>query len=344
MRVEGNALRTATLASENPENMKKAPKVPQKRKTKFCMFHLQGVCQFGAKCAFAHSVDELQKDSEDTSSTTETISTTARPDEETRSVGVGMFYKKAPCSWYERGRCRKGEQCSFAHGADELRKYGGDRQPKASVEKGEEMHRVAQRRPDVPRAGSRYSASGPVAESDQVASAASGGSRTFTTYGAPGLENKDWIKGSSSNLFEPMFVEPMSSPMSAQPPPGLAMPPPGLTPQMIFQPAPSPADQQEAFYNMYASGTVNVQPSSLVEGLKGLAAAPVEELRREWEMMEQNQKFLEEAATVAADDFYSGAQGPWDSLNANIHALLQPSEYKARYLCAMDMQSQLVGA
>jgi len=32
-----------------------------------------------------------------------------------------MFYKKTLCIWYEKGKCRNGEKCRFAHGLRELR-------------------------------------------------------------------------------------------------------------------------------------------------------------------------------------------------------------------------------
>jgi hypothetical protein len=32
-----------------------------------------------------------------------------------------MFYKKTLCMWNEKGRCRNGDQCRFAHGFNELR-------------------------------------------------------------------------------------------------------------------------------------------------------------------------------------------------------------------------------
>jgi hypothetical protein len=99
----------------------------QLRKTKFCLYHLNGACQFGDNCAFAHSTMELQgapdlRKTRLCKSYTEggcndPNCTFAHSEEELRSTD--MFYKKTLCMWFEKGRCRNGEQCRFAHGMDE---------------------------------------------------------------------------------------------------------------------------------------------------------------------------------------------------------------------------------
>lgn len=101
----------------------------QLRKTKFCMYHLQGVCHFGDGCAFAHSCVELQGAPDlrktrlcklhATGSCKAADCSFAHSEEELRSTD--MFYKKTLCIWYEKGRCRNGDQCRFAHGVSELR-------------------------------------------------------------------------------------------------------------------------------------------------------------------------------------------------------------------------------
>mmetsp|Transcript_110963 Transcript_110963/g.309008 ORF Transcript_110963/g.309008 Transcript_110963/m.309008 type:complete len:456 (-) Transcript_110963:321-1688(-) len=101
----------------------------QLRKTKFCMYHLQGVCQFQDNCAFAHSCVELQgaPDLRKTrlckafvnGNCKERNCSFAHSEEELRSTD--LFYKKSLCMWYEKGRCRNGDQCRFAHGTAELR-------------------------------------------------------------------------------------------------------------------------------------------------------------------------------------------------------------------------------
>lgn len=99
------------------------------RKTRFCMYHLQGACQFGAECSFAHSLAEMHQ--------TPDLSKTqlckayaqggcnnpdcmfAHGDDELRSTD--MFFKKTLCIWHEKGKCRNAERCRFAHGVKELR-------------------------------------------------------------------------------------------------------------------------------------------------------------------------------------------------------------------------------
>merc|ERR1719382_2347249 len=98
---------------------------PQKhlRKTKFCMYHLQGVCQFGSNCAFAHSLDELQGGGQ-----------TEEEDEEEEIRPVDSSYKTTLCMWHEKGRCWNEDQCRFAHGVRELRSK--ERPLKVPAEKG----------------------------------------------------------------------------------------------------------------------------------------------------------------------------------------------------------------
>lgn len=99
------------------------------RKTRFCMYHLQGACQFGSECSFAHSLAEMHQ--------TPDLRKTqlckayfegnceyencmfAHSDQELRSTD--MFFKKTLCIWHEKGKCRNGEKCRFAHGSKEMR-------------------------------------------------------------------------------------------------------------------------------------------------------------------------------------------------------------------------------
>ena len=92
------------------------------------MYHLQGVCQFGDDCAFAHGCDELQKmpnlrktrlcKSFTSGECNDAGCAFAHSEEELRSTD--LFYKKNLCMWYEKGRCRNGSQCRFAHGIEEV--------------------------------------------------------------------------------------------------------------------------------------------------------------------------------------------------------------------------------
>jgi hypothetical protein len=104
------------------------------------MYHLQGACQFGTECSFAHSLAEMHQ--------TPDLSKTqlckdyamggcdnpdcmfAHGDNELRSTD--MFFKKTLCIWHEKGKCRNGERCRFAHGVKELRARQGN-EPEISM-------------------------------------------------------------------------------------------------------------------------------------------------------------------------------------------------------------------
>ncbi|CAJ1364971.1 unnamed protein product [Effrenium voratum] len=102
----------------------------QLHKTKFCLYHLKGACQFGSNCSFAHSCAELQATPDlrktrlcanffEGGGCNDADCTFAHSEEDLRSTD--MFYKKTLCIWNEKGKCRNGDQCRFAHGLSELR-------------------------------------------------------------------------------------------------------------------------------------------------------------------------------------------------------------------------------
>lgn len=101
----------------------------QLRKTKICMYHLKGACQYGSECAFAHSCAELESIPDlrktrlcqafDSGSCNNPDCSFAHGEEELRSTN--LFYKKTLCIWNQKGKCRNGDQCRFAHGTSELR-------------------------------------------------------------------------------------------------------------------------------------------------------------------------------------------------------------------------------
>jgi len=102
----------------------------QLHKTKFCMYHMRGACQYGSECAFAHSCAELQvtPDLRKTRLCTDFMEGLgcnnpkcpfAHGEEELRSTD--MFFKKTLCIWNEKGKCRNGDQCRFAHGSADMR-------------------------------------------------------------------------------------------------------------------------------------------------------------------------------------------------------------------------------
>ncbi|CAK0889503.1 unnamed protein product, partial [Prorocentrum cordatum] len=71
-----------------------ARKMPNLRKTRMCEAFIRGRCD-QADCKFAHGEGDLTK--------------------------AELFHKTTMCAWHEKGKCRYGASCRFAHGADELR-------------------------------------------------------------------------------------------------------------------------------------------------------------------------------------------------------------------------------
>jgi hypothetical protein len=226
-------------AYENRERMRNKEEDQYKRKTKFCMFHLQGVCQFGSSCAFAHSVEELQQPApqqpdavqRNYSNSSPKPFTAPRGEEEVRPP-ADAYYKKRLCMWHERGgNCRNGDQCRFAHGEEELRSSptGGERGPerqqaKAPAKYGEEGQRP-QRRNVKPSAGD-----------DKIHQNFSSPVATVMHQGEPNSP----VPGLKRH--EPMFVQPLSSPknpllagagLPQLPPPP---PPPGFAPRASSSP------------------------------------------------------------------------------------------------------------
>jgi hypothetical protein len=126
----GTNLSSASQSSESAESNRQTCLNSQLHKTKFCSFHLKGMCRFGANCSFAHSSSELQAtpDLQQTKlcanitegrGCTDPSCTFAHSEDELRSTD--MFFKKTLCVWHEKGKCRNGNQCRFAHGLVELR-------------------------------------------------------------------------------------------------------------------------------------------------------------------------------------------------------------------------------
>lgn len=98
-------------------------------KTKFCMYHLKGTCQYGSACSFAHSNSELQSTPDlwktrlckayAEGGCTDPDCSFAHGEGELRSTDI--FFKKTLCIWHQKGKCRDGDRCRYAHGISELR-------------------------------------------------------------------------------------------------------------------------------------------------------------------------------------------------------------------------------
>jgi RNA recognition motif-containing protein len=112
-------------------------------KMKMCSFARSGQCRRGDSCRFAHNPEELQPriDQETTnegSPSPDNGDETPRPTvpvmasrfprkEEGDQRSPGRFFKMKMCGFAQSGRCRRGENCRFAHSPEELRPSESDR-------------------------------------------------------------------------------------------------------------------------------------------------------------------------------------------------------------------------
>lgn len=119
----------ASGQKDNKDKSRRTYLDKQLRKTKMCVYHLRGACQYSTNCDFAHSVSELHG-LPDLSNTrlckafvqggcSDPNCAFAHGEEALRSTN--MFFKKTLCIWYDKGKCRNGDQCRFAHGNSEVR-------------------------------------------------------------------------------------------------------------------------------------------------------------------------------------------------------------------------------
>eukprot|EP00931_Biecheleriopsis_adriatica_P102565 TRINITY_DN77515_c0_g1_i1.p1 TRINITY_DN77515_c0_g1~~TRINITY_DN77515_c0_g1_i1.p1 ORF type:complete len:655 (-),score=122.30 TRINITY_DN77515_c0_g1_i1:156-2084(-) len=84
-----------------------------KYKQQICMFWEQGNCTKGEWCTFAHGRDELGSQTNTAGMSPATASSGKR------QVQPHNF-KRHLCTYFQQGRCDKGERCTFAHGPEEL--------------------------------------------------------------------------------------------------------------------------------------------------------------------------------------------------------------------------------
>lgn len=98
------------------------------QKTRLCTYFLEGKCGYGTSCTFAHSLLEV-KDVPDLAKTqlckkfaegkcTNENCTYAHGEAELRDP---PNFKKKMCKWFQKGKCRNGTDCGFAHDINELR-------------------------------------------------------------------------------------------------------------------------------------------------------------------------------------------------------------------------------
>jgi hypothetical protein len=98
------------------------------QKTKLCVYNLEGKCGLGSNCSFAHSATEI-KNAPDLRKTqlcakfaegkcTNKHCNYAHGEAELKDP---PNFKKKICKWFQKGNCRNGVTCGFAHDMEELR-------------------------------------------------------------------------------------------------------------------------------------------------------------------------------------------------------------------------------
>lgn len=104
------------------------PRNKDLKKTKMCVYHLEGRCGYGSSCQFAHCVSEIQKapNLAKTQLCTKFMNGTCTNRKCSYAHGQAELvmppsYKKKACTWFMQGKCRNGIKCGFAHDISELR-------------------------------------------------------------------------------------------------------------------------------------------------------------------------------------------------------------------------------
>lgn len=114
------------------------------RKAALCHFQKLGYCRFGDRCLQAHSEQELIRPG--CADGLESSRTRAYAKHADRQSNIGlprgitdqenpprMITKKLICSFWQKGRCTRGSDCSFAHGSEELNQTAADQFYKTSI-------------------------------------------------------------------------------------------------------------------------------------------------------------------------------------------------------------------
>jgi hypothetical protein len=111
---ELRACEEEATSEKTPGYQSTSHQIPVRYKTRMCRNWLQGECQVGAVCSFAHGEDELRPLEEE-----ENLESQPKQHQPQR-------YKTRMCHNWLHGECEFGAACSFAHGEDELRSFEED--------------------------------------------------------------------------------------------------------------------------------------------------------------------------------------------------------------------------
>ncbi|XP_062275562.1 mRNA decay activator protein ZFP36L1-like [Scomber scombrus] len=101
--ISNSSLSSATSPSASRPLAPPSPHISTRYKTELCRtFEESGVCKYGAKCQFAHGMDEM------------------------RGLSRHPKYKTEPCrTFHTIGFCPYGARCHFIHNADEIQNGNG---------------------------------------------------------------------------------------------------------------------------------------------------------------------------------------------------------------------------
>jgi hypothetical protein len=337
----------------------------QLRKTKFCMYHLQGICQFGDSCAFAHSCVELQgaPDLRKTRLCKGSVNgicydpecTFAHNEEELRSTD--MFYKKSLCMWNEKGRCRNGDQCRFAHGFEELHtreqnekalmdKGGGGGNGGAVWQPGGALTQVARGSNGVQRRNGKYTAgkftSGPGGAGDfdlpeDPSSAHLAGTGVSPSVIGEATKVLPAFATEAPPDLEPMFVMQQAplAPRFPQAPPGMMPPVPG--PQVALNQSPvfeQLAQCRKQIEQLSRVSAAMAAKGTQADGFHGLGQPNLEGLNGCWGLQMQ----LQQASAAAAAA--GGRASPMESqsLSQLVHNISALTEQLSRFEMQISKQ------
>eukprot|EP00929_Paragymnodinium_shiwhaense_P047338 TRINITY_DN2400_c0_g1_i1.p1 TRINITY_DN2400_c0_g1~~TRINITY_DN2400_c0_g1_i1.p1 ORF type:complete len:842 (+),score=148.31 TRINITY_DN2400_c0_g1_i1:61-2526(+) len=102
----GHAAPAARTSYQPPAHAAQEPALGPERKRTICRFFLEGTCQRGNQCGFAHGEHELGQPASDPAA----FPPPAQEQSEKRTI----------CKFWLEGTCGRGDQCGFAHGDHEL--------------------------------------------------------------------------------------------------------------------------------------------------------------------------------------------------------------------------------
>lgn len=254
------------------------------KKTKMCHYLQNGTCPYGDKCAFAHCISEVHE-SPDLRKTklckafqkgacNDSRCNYAHGEQELRVTG--LFVNKTLCVWHEKGSCRNGENCKFAHGPEQLSPQDMD---DANSESTKEPSDLASESTSASSGRARRRAK--KARAKEVADE--------TVYTPTSSVTSD----DETPLGSPMKIEPSLAKVPLPPPPGLDLgvpPPPGLG----FDEKPAFTSEKDKQKEMLMQDLDQLTRNS------ALLAMQVTQIRKRLEQLDEEDEGEEHASSPAS--------------------------------------------